>query len=139
MSAKSQMVRQGLVVGMIGYASVAAFYGVFDILAGRGALYTVDLLGKAVFRGLRDPAVLSVPMSIDTTAIILYNALHLFLSLIIGIIVTALVEYSERRAALALEHADDREPAPIDADRLADRISEAEESLRDARPQNHHF
>jgi len=81
---------------MIGYASVAAFYGVFDILAGRGALYTVDLLGKAVFRGLRDPAVLGVPMSIDTTAVILYNALHLFLSLIIGIIVTALVEYSER-------------------------------------------
>jgi hypothetical protein len=50
----SRTMREGIVVGLIAYASVAVFYSAFDLLAARGTLYTVDLLGKAVFRGLRD-------------------------------------------------------------------------------------
>ena len=34
------------------------FYAAFDVLAARGTLYTVNLLGMAVFKGLRDPSVL---------------------------------------------------------------------------------
>jgi len=37
------------VVGLIAYAAVALFYSGFDWLAARGTLYTVDLLGKALW------------------------------------------------------------------------------------------
>ena len=98
-------IRDGFVVGLIGYASVALFYSGFDVLAARDPLYTVDLLGKAVFRGLRDPGVLLFPLPLDGTAIFLYNALHLALALVIGLVVTALAGETERhpgRAPLVL-------------------------------------
>lgn len=88
--------REGLIVGLLAYASVALFYSVFDLLAARGALFTVDLLGRAVFRGLRDPGVLLFPQQVDPTAVFLYNALHLVLSLCIGVVVTELVAQAER-------------------------------------------
>lgn len=89
--------RQGLVVGLVGYAAVAAFYSGFDLLASRGFLYTVDLLGKAVFGGLRDPGVVNFPVELNWTAILQYNALHFVLSLTIGFTVTGLVGYAERQ------------------------------------------
>ncbi len=101
MALTSRTVRQGLVVGLIGYASVAALYAAFDFIAARGIFYTVDLLGKSVFEGLRDPAVLGLPMQLDVTAIVWYSALHLLISLVIGLIVTGLVEQAERRPSLA--------------------------------------
>lgn len=89
--------RDGFVVGLIAYAAVAIFYAAFDFLASRGPLYTVDLLGKAVFRGVRDPAILQFPLDMDAAAIFSYNALHLLLSLAIGIFVTSLIARAERR------------------------------------------
>ncbi len=65
MAPSFRVVRDGLVVGVIAYVAVAAFYAIFDVLAARGSLYTLDLLGKAVFRGLRDPSVLETPMQPD--------------------------------------------------------------------------
>jgi hypothetical protein len=88
--------RDGIVVGLIGYASVALFYSAFDILASRGMFYTVNLLGKALFRGLRDPAVLMFPLEIDVTAAFLYNLVHLAAALIIGVVVTVLVVVAEQ-------------------------------------------
>jgi hypothetical protein len=88
-----------LVVGLIGYGAVAVFYAAFDLLAARGTLYTVDLLGKAVFQGLRDPAVLQLPIRPDPAAIFWYNGLHLLIALAIGLIVTGLVAHAERRPA----------------------------------------
>ena len=88
--------RTGLIVGLNGYASVAVFYAVFDLLAARGALYSVDLLGKAVFRGLRDSSVLGLPIQLDWAAIFWYNLLHLAAALIIGVIVVGLVETAVR-------------------------------------------
>jgi len=101
MALSSRTIQQGLVVGLIGYASVAALYAAFDFVAARGALYTVDLLGKSVFEGLRDPSVLGLPMQLDVTAIVWYSALHLLISLVIGLIVTGLVEQAEQRPSLA--------------------------------------
>ena len=82
MTPASRTVPEGLVAGLVAYVAVAAFYAAFDLLAARGALYTLDLLGKAVFRGLRDPAVLRLPFQHDLVAMVLYNGLHLLLSLI---------------------------------------------------------
>jgi hypothetical protein len=105
MAPESRATREGMVVGLIAYASVAVFYSAFDLLAARGTLYTVDLLGKAVFRGLRDPGILQYPIRPDLTAIFWYNGLHLLISLAIGLIVTRLIERAERyptRAHLVL-------------------------------------
>ena len=88
--------RDGVVVGVIAYAAVAVFYGIFDFLASREALYTVNLLGRAVFRGLRDRTVLQLPVGLDLTAIFLYNGLHLVLSILIGIVVVQLVGHAQR-------------------------------------------
>jgi hypothetical protein len=91
----SRTVRDGIIVGLIAYAAVAVFYSILDFLAARGTLYTVDLLGKAMFRGLRDPGVLQYPISVDLTTVFWYNAFHLVTSVAIGLIVTSLVAYAE--------------------------------------------
>jgi hypothetical protein len=101
MASLEQDTRDGLVVGLIAYASVAVFYSAFDFLAARGSLYTVNLLGQAVFRGLRDPGVLYTPVPLDLNAIFLYNGLHLVLSLAIGLVVMRFVGLAERKPALA--------------------------------------
>jgi len=96
MTTRRHTIRDGIAVGLIGYAAVALFYSAFDLLAARGAWYTVNMLGQAVFRGLRDPAILQFPISLDTRAIFAYNTLHLILALVIGLIVAALVAVAER-------------------------------------------
>ena len=103
MTAESRTIRDGVVVGLIGYASVAIFYSTFDFLAARGAFYTVNLLGRTVFRGLRDPGVLYFPLDLDRAAMFSYNALHLAVAIAIGLIVVSLVavgeaEHARRRA-----------------------------------------
>lgn len=99
MVSRRGVAQDGLIVGLIGYAAVAAFYSVFDLLASRGALYTVDLLGKALFRGLRDPSVLQFPVEPDAGAVFMYNALHLATALLIGLVVVSLVKHAEENPA----------------------------------------
>src|SRR5690606_34500171 len=99
MAQRVQPVRDGLLVGCIAYLAVAVFYSVFDFLAARGYLYTVNLLGRSVFRGLRDPIVLQYAVQLDMTAIFLYNALHFAVALAIGLVVMWLVSHAERYPA----------------------------------------
>lgn len=96
MPSQRRSLREGLTVGLIAYAAVAVFYSALDVLAARAPLFTVDMLGKAVFRHLRDPGVLLFPQTLDPGAIFLYNGLHLVLSLVIGAIVVSLVWHAER-------------------------------------------
>jgi len=58
-------------------------------------------LGKAVFRGWRDPSVLGFPIQLDFMALAGYNGLHLLISIAIGFTVTGLVLHAERRPAHA--------------------------------------
>lgn len=101
MAPSDRTLRDGLTLGILAYAAVAAFYAGFDFLAARGSLYTVDLLGKATFRGLRDPSVLQLPITLDLTAVFLYNALHLAASLAIGVVVAWLIHQAERFPGMA--------------------------------------
>jgi hypothetical protein len=101
MQPRLRVLRDGVAIGLIAYAAVALFYFVFDQLAARGSLHTVNLLGRAVFRGLRDPAVLLLPVQLDVGAIGLYNTLHLVLSLGVGVTVVALATRAERWPAQA--------------------------------------
>jgi hypothetical protein len=95
MSTRSHAIRDGLVTGLIAAITVAMFYAVFDFLAARGVLYTVDLLGRAVFLGERDPSILLLPVKPDARLVLMYNALHLSIALAIGLVVVGLVRYAE--------------------------------------------
>lgn len=101
MSTEGRDTRQGLVLGFIAYAAVALFYSIFDVLAARGTLFTVNMLGLSVFRGMRDASVLTGPVPVDSQAVFLYNALHLVLSLLIGLVVMRFVAQAERRPSQA--------------------------------------
>lgn len=95
MTRSNRIVREGIIVGLIGFAAVALFYVVFDFLAARGFLFTVNLLGNAVFFGLRDPGVLQAPIAINLGAVLMYTALHLATALAIGLLVSWLASYLE--------------------------------------------
>ena len=95
MSDQRRTILDGIMIGLIGYAAVALFYSFFDVLAARGPVFTVNMLGRALFRGVRDPAILLVPVTIDRGAILAYNALHLVVALAVGLFVTALVARAE--------------------------------------------
>lgn len=101
MSSVNKTVRDGMIMGLIASVAVAVFYAVFDFLAARGVFYTVDLLGKALFQGLRDPSILLLPVQPDTGVILLYSVVHVAIALVIGVIVAALVGHAEVHA----EHA----------------------------------
>lgn len=96
MQTSRQNTRDGVIVGLIAFVSVALFYGGFDFLASRGTLYTVNLLGGALFGGMRDPAVLQLPVPVHVAGILEYSALHLAASLLIGVTVVGFVGYAER-------------------------------------------
>lgn len=101
MTYANRTLREGLALGLIGTASVALFYAIFDALAARGFLFTPNLLGRVVFDGLRDSSILVGPVAIDGTAVVLYTALHLMVSLGIGLVVSWLVSQLEGPAAQA--------------------------------------
>jgi protein-S-isoprenylcysteine O-methyltransferase Ste14 len=88
--------REAVTVGVIAAVAVAAFYAVFDQLAARGPLYTVNLLGLSLFKGVRDPAVRQLPIAIDMAGILMYTGVHLALSVVIGFVVTRLIAQAER-------------------------------------------
>lgn len=101
MSTENRWLRDGLMVGLIAYASVAIFYSIFDFLASRGTLFTVNLLGLGLFRGLRDPTVLQYAIPINMSAVFWYNTAHLVSSLAIGLFVMSLVEQAEKKPGRA--------------------------------------
>ncbi|HEV8144266.1 MAG TPA: hypothetical protein VGQ77_15500, partial [Methylomirabilota bacterium] len=48
------VLREGTIAGLLGAATVAIWFLIFDVLRGKPFL-TPALLGSAVFHGLRDP------------------------------------------------------------------------------------
>ncbi len=101
MSDQVKVTREGLQVGLVAYASVAIFYAAFDFLAARGPLFTVNLLGLVVFEGGRDPSILQRPIPIEVGIVFWYNALHLAMSLAIGLIVVRLLAQAEAHPSQA--------------------------------------
>lgn len=91
--------REGLMLGLIAFIVVAAFYNGYDLVAARGPFHTVNLLGRALFHGVRDAARPAGAVPLDTRLIEGYNALHLALSLGIGAVVMWLVGRADRDAA----------------------------------------
>lgn len=51
---RRRLITDGLVTGLVGYGLVAAFFAARDLMVGRSPLYTVTLIGEAVFSGVAD-------------------------------------------------------------------------------------
>jgi hypothetical protein len=93
----AKIVKEGLVIGLIGYATVALLYAVFDLVSGHGFLFTVNLLGKALFSGFLNLSELTAPLQLDMTVIFWYNAFHLLTALVIGLLVISFIELTDRQ------------------------------------------
>ncbi len=68
---RRRVLREGLVAGLIGAGSVASWFLVVDIIAGR-PFFTPAVLGSAVFWGLRD----ATTVIIGFQAVASYTVIH---------------------------------------------------------------
>lgn len=83
---------QGVIAGLIGYATVALVFAVANALAGRSVFYTAAILGASLFYGIRDPAqvVVSAPY------VFAYNGVHLVVFLGFGLVSAWMAWLAER-------------------------------------------
>jgi hypothetical protein len=84
---RSRVWLDGLNAGLIGYATVALFIGLVDLLSGRSFFYTASLLGQSVIGGFGDPT----PGLIAPGPIFAYNGVHVLVFVAIGLLIAWLV------------------------------------------------
>lgn len=94
---RAQVMVQGLVAGLIGYATVALLFSLIDLTSGRSPFYTAAVLGSSLFYGLEEAA----RVAIQPGPIIAYNGLHLVLFLVIGQVASWLMFEIEQHHNLA--------------------------------------
>lgn len=87
----TSVVREGVVGGIIGAATVAVWFVVYDTATER-PLYTPALLGAALLKGLRDPATLHI----STGVVLGYTVLHTTAFILFGILAAVLLAVAER-------------------------------------------
>lgn len=87
---------QGLVAGLIGYAAVALFFGVVNLLEGRSFFYTAALFGHV----LMGTDVASLSEVVRPGPVFAYNGVHLLLFLAFGFVAAWLVEETERHPVI---------------------------------------
>ena len=91
------VLREGVIAGVIGAVIVAAWFMVYDLLAGQ-PFRTPALLGAIIFNGMREPSSFAV-----TTALVLgYTVLHFFAFIMFGIAASITMAASEREPLVAL-------------------------------------
>jgi hypothetical protein len=86
---------EGLVAGLVGAATVALWFLVLDVIAGR-PLHTPTILGTALFRGgqgLASPE--TVPVSMEM--VVLYTWVHALVFCVIGGVAARLLAVAERQ------------------------------------------
>lgn len=101
MTSPSRWIREGVITGLIAYATVALFYLTFDLVAARGALFTVNRIGQLMLNGSAGVAVTGQPVPLDAAALVGYSAVHLVASLLIGVLVCRLVHEAELQPMIA--------------------------------------
>lgn len=92
----TEVVWEGLVAGLIGYATVALLIGVIDVAHGRSFFFTAAMLGEGLFYGLTDPA----KVVVWPGAVFAYNGVHLLTFLIVGMAAVWLAYLAEKGAEL---------------------------------------
>lgn len=93
METRQRMLTEGLVAGLIGYATIAIFYAILNVILGHPVLYTAHELGERLVGAQTSQA---VPIS----PVLAYNAVHLVALLVVGMVVSWLVYETERHPRL---------------------------------------
>ena len=95
METRRQMFTEGLVAGLIGYATIAVFYGLLNVALGSSVWSTARLLGGGlVSEGVAE----SMPLA----PVLAFNAVHLAALLVVGLVVSWLVYETERHPEIWL-------------------------------------
>jgi hypothetical protein len=89
--------REGITAGLAGAVIVAAWFLVFDVMAGR-PFHTFNVLGKVLFRGDLDPGVRNIVPGIVAA----FTILHLALYVAAGTLLTYLVHLASRNLSLRM-------------------------------------
>src|SRR5438477_10496574 len=89
------VLREGTIAGLLGAATVAVWFLIFDALRGKPFL-TPTLLGAAVFYGVKDPTGLDPALG----PILGYTIVHGLAFIAFGVVAAAFIAWSEREPAL---------------------------------------
>lgn len=89
---RRETVAQGILAGLIGFATVVIVLAIVNLLAGQSPFYTAALLGNALFYGVEDPLLASV----SSAPILAYSVLHLIVFILFGILAAALAALADR-------------------------------------------
>lgn len=92
-----RVLREGLVVGLLGAVVVAVWFLILDAATGR-LLFTPAALGSVVFHGATDAG----GVHVDGFTVLGYTVLHLVAFGVVGLIAAAIVAYAEDRHAYVL-------------------------------------
>jgi len=91
----SRVYEQGFAAGAIGAATIAAWFLLVDVIAGR-AFFTPSILGTAIFKGVSavaEPA--AVPVAFDMVAA--FTWIHLLVFALVGVAASLLLDMAERQ------------------------------------------
>lgn len=87
-----RILSEGVLAGLIGYATVALVFAGANLIEGRSMFYTASLLGADLFYGIHDPA----RVTISPQYVFAYNGAHLLVFLVFGLVSAWLAAVSER-------------------------------------------
>src|SRR5262245_16822611 len=85
------VVREGVLVGLVGAATVAVWFLVYDRAAG-APLRTPALLGSALFFGLREP----MELQVTTGPVLAYTVVHVAAFVVFGLAAAGLFALADR-------------------------------------------
>lgn len=91
-----EMLEDGIVAGLIGYATVCIVFAISNLVEGRSIFFTPAVLGASLFYGIDDPS----KVEILPQYVFAYNGAHLVVFLLLGIASSWLACISERGAQL---------------------------------------
>ena len=95
--AQQEIVREGVIVGIVGAVAVALWFLVVDVIQGR-PFFTPAALGSALFLGAEDLAMVEVTL----WPVLGYTLLHLAAFIAVGLVATVVVREAEQKPPLIL-------------------------------------
>ncbi len=87
-----RLLLEGLVAGLIGYATVVVYFSVLNLVQGRSVFHTAALLGAGLFYGLESPA----ELVIEPGPVLAYNGVHTLAFVVVGGFMAWLAGLAER-------------------------------------------
>lgn len=89
---RTRSLLDGLLAGLVGYATVAVLFAALNVAQGRSVFYTAALLGSDLFYGAAAPG----DVVVAPGPVLAFNGVHLFLFIAAGIVMAWLAGLAER-------------------------------------------